>query len=82
MMGMEKMIAQMLGITPDDMGKMITGFQELLTGLQTRLSEIERKQDAILAHMGATPNEYGTDDGNDNRDASGGAECGSGRVAA
>lgn len=52
MMGMEKMIAQMLGITPEQMGEMITGFQSLLTGLQTRLAEIERKQDLILAAMG------------------------------
>lgn len=53
MIGMEKMIAQMLGITPEAMNDMVTGFQTLLTSLQTRLATIEQQQREILTILGA-----------------------------
>lgn len=48
MMGMEKMIAQMLGLTPEKMNEMVGGFQTLLNTLNSRLETIEVNQKKIL----------------------------------
>lgn len=37
---MEKMVASMLGITPEEMGAMMTGFQDLLKNLGDKLEAI------------------------------------------
>lgn len=43
---MEKMVASMLGITPEEMGAMMTGFQELLKNLSTTLGDIKAQGEA------------------------------------
>lgn len=51
MMGMEKMLANMLGITPEEMTQSITDFQNLAKDLKVRLEIIELKQDQILTSL-------------------------------
>lgn len=43
---MEKMVAGMLGITPEEMGAMMTGFQDLLKNLAATLAEIKAQGEA------------------------------------
>lgn len=46
---MEKMIANMLGFTPEQMHETLSGLQGLASGLGDTLKRIEEKQDAIAA---------------------------------
>jgi hypothetical protein len=42
---MEKMVANMLGVTPEQMQEMLTGFQNLLANLGGKLDTIIAKED-------------------------------------
>ena len=63
---MEKMVASMLGISPEEMQAMLTGFQDLFKNLAGKLDEIREveqansnKLDAIIERMesvGTKPN--------------------------
>jgi len=75
MNAMEKMVASMLGLTPEKMSEMVTGFQELLSTLKTRLETIERNQRLIADHLGVSIN-----DGSNDSDSS--ASERSGNIAA
>lgn len=57
MMGLEKMVASMLGVTPEQMQQYIAEFQELLTTLRDRLATIEQKQDEILVRINRDSND-------------------------
>jgi len=50
---MEKMVAGMLGITPEEMGAMMTGFQDLLKNLASTLAEIKAQGEANAATLAA-----------------------------
>lgn len=46
---MDKMIASMLGITPEGMQQMVSDFRTTISTLGARLETIEHKQDEILS---------------------------------
>lgn len=48
MNGMEKMIASMMGITPEKMQEIVQGAVNLLQSLDGRLSNIERQLDILV----------------------------------
>lgn len=48
MAAMDKMIASMLGITPEGMHEMVGGFQSMIIGLNAKLTEIQEDQKEIL----------------------------------
>lgn len=49
MNAMDKMIASMLGITPEGMQQMVTDFRTTISTLGARLETIEQNQAKILA---------------------------------
>lgn len=51
MMGVEMMLANMIGVKPDDLRVMIEGFSNAATEGVEALKRIEQKQDAILAQL-------------------------------
>lgn len=50
-MGMEMMLAQLLGITPEEMRETVRNAIELLGSLEGRFKAIEEKQDEILSRL-------------------------------
>ena len=51
MMGMEKMLAGMIGLTPEQMQAMATGMAKAASEGVEMLSEIRDQNKAILAHL-------------------------------
>lgn len=49
--GMERMMASMLGVTPEQMQETIQNAVALLANINERFEVIERKQDEILAEL-------------------------------
>lgn len=65
MMGLEKMIAGMIGVTPEEMTKMIDDFRTMLSGLGETLGTIKDQNAEILTLLKEQSN-VGSDS---NRDA-------------
>lgn len=53
---MDKMIAGMLGITPEGMQQMVTDFRETISTVGAKLNRIEETQAKILALLEAQGN--------------------------
>lgn len=68
MKGMEAMIANMLGFTPQEMHETLQGFQSMIVDTKATLIRIEEKLDAVIA----SKTEGQNDDARDGDDASGG----------
>jgi hypothetical protein len=51
MMGMEAMLASMLGVKPEEMKAMFTGLMDVANNAGETLASIDRKCDAILAQL-------------------------------
>ena len=49
--GMEQMVAKMMGFTPDEMAKTITGFRDTIVSVRDLLTRVEMKQDEILTRL-------------------------------
>lgn len=79
-MMMDKMLASMLGITPDKMGEMIVGFQKMISDIKENQETILQQQGEILAIIrGANNDECSSIGSDDNRTALiGGPVAGSG----
>lgn len=63
MNAMDKMIASMLGITPEGMQQMVTDFKNTISSVGSRLQAIEEKQDKILSILEGQINERSSSDG-------------------
>lgn len=72
MFGMEQMVANMLGLTPDGLQTMVTDFQNTIADTRQRLIDIQNtnerileQQTAILAAIGASADDCNNDSGGD-----------------
>lgn len=64
MTAMEKMVANMLGFTPEQMHATLQGFSEMVSSTKDTLERIERKLDAITASQ-LEVNEHGNGNNRD-----------------
>jgi hypothetical protein len=63
MSAMDKMISQMLGIDPAELGRMVADFQKAIIDLGAQLNRIEEQQAAILSAIEGKSNDDGNDGG-------------------
>lgn len=79
MKGMEAMIANMLGFTPQEMHETLQGFQVMISSTKETLERIEGKQDEILAQLEGLKNDIAERSNGSKRGSSGNANGRTGR---
>lgn len=67
MMGMDQVIAKMIGLTPDEMKGIITNAQERIAETHSRVTVIETKLDEIIVILKGLGNERYNDSIGDGR---------------
>lgn len=65
MNAMDKMIASMLGITPEGMQQMVADFRTTISTVGARLETIEQKLDKLLSLQSEGKTDGGSSSGND-----------------